>query len=805
MQTRTQERQRSRFAHVLLTGASLACVLATPAFAQEAAPAEEETITVTATRRSEDILDVPYNITAVTGAQIEQARTFDSSELLRTVPGVSVVDRGQRNSTVVSGIRIRGLNTDSSALGDYATSAVGTVSAYVNDTPIYANFLLNDLQQVEVLRGPQGTLYGSGALGGTVRYIMNQPELGEFGGHAQLSGSQVNGSESVGWGGDATVNIPIGDQFALRFSVARADYPGITDYVNLYVLDSSGIPTAPLGVLSTDPVNGAQYRTQKDADTVDTWFYRASARWQPNDHFDITFNYFSQDDEYGGRRGQTLGADGFGRPYGEYESGSVQLEPADRSLDIYSLEANWDLGFATLTSSTSSYDQSGGSISENTGFYAQIGFLSLYYVSYPRPMASAVRQFGDEAFVQEFRLVSDDGGDFDYVVGFFYQDQERLAAQQSYLRGYQQWYNAAFPCCTSDVLSDNDFAYRAVENFTQKALFGELTWHATDRLDITGGFRAFQNESDNNSFFQVGLYAAYFATATRQFHTEEEDTLFKLNVAYSFSDDDLLYATVSEGFRRGGANALPLCPSNFCEVANVDRQEYDPDRVTNYEFGIKGRIAGGPRYDASIFYVDWQDAQLNTATPVWGFFFVANAGEAHAAGIELSLEGDLNSEWSYQIGYTYLDAELDSNFCDPSPTRACPGVGLFDNSGARLPGAPEHMLNGMIDYTRPVGNYLFSARLDGFYQSETRNAVSISPFFDVDLDGFAIFNAVTSVSRDNWDFSLWVKNIGNEEGATGVYTEAYMGTDPASRYYGNGSKELISLPRTFGATLAVRF
>ena len=116
-----------------------------------------------------------------------------------------------------------------------------------------------------------------------------------------------------------------------------------------------------------------------------------------------------------------------------------------------------------------------------------------------------------------------------------------------------------------------------------------------------------------------------------------------------------------------------------------------------------------------------------------------------------------------------------------------------------------HMLNGAIDYTTPIGNYTLFARLDGFYQSETRNAISLSPLFNVDLDGFAIFNAVATVSSDAWDLSFWVKNIGNEEGATGRYTEAYMGTDPAEGYFGNGSKDLISLPRTFGATLGFRF
>ena len=258
------------FTRTLLCGTALAGICAAPALAQESTA--EDVVVVTATGRSENILDVPYNITAVSGEQIEKARIRDSAELLRSVPGVSVVDRGERNGAVVNGVRIRGLNVDSAALGDYAVSAVSTVSTYVNDTPIFANFLLTDIAQVEVLRGPQGTLYGSGALGGTVRYTMNAPEIGEFGGHGQISLSQVDGSDGIGWNGDITLNVPLGDQLAFRGTLARADYPGLTDYVNLYALDANGIPVAPNGVL--DPA--ATYRSQEDADTVDTWFGRAS-------------------------------------------------------------------------------------------------------------------------------------------------------------------------------------------------------------------------------------------------------------------------------------------------------------------------------------------------------------------------------------------------------------------------------------------------------------------------------------------------------------------------------------------------
>lgn len=792
MRNATNKMQKSALlAQVLLGGTALTTAFVSPALAQSGVSVSDELV-VTATRRAEDILDVPYNISAVTGEDIEEARMRDSVEMLRSIPGVSVVDRGERNAAVVNGIRIRGLNVDSAALGDYAVSAVSTVSTYVNDTPVFANFLLTDLAQVEVLRGPQGTLYGSGALGGTVRYIMNAPDLGEFGGHGQVSLSQVENSEDIGWNGDLTINLPLGDRAAIRATLARADYPGVTDYVNVYELDGAGNPVAPNGIL--DPA--ASYRSVEDADTVETWFGRVSLRVEPTDNLDLTINYFHQTDEIGGRRGQTHGLDGFGNAYGDNESGSIQLEPSERELNMVSMEANLDLGFATLTSSTSYYEHEGSSVSENTGFYAQAGFLSFYY-NYPRPMASAVRSFADDSFVQELRVVSDDGGMFDYVVGLYYQDQNRVATQDSYLRGFKQWWDvlwAGVPAVQAAVSGDRDFAYVRDEDFTDQALFGELTWHVTDRLDITGGARAFWNEAENVTFMDLPLFTGVFTPATAIFSSDDSGVLWKLNAAFEFGDDDLLYATWSQGYRRGGTNAVPTSGA-FAESPLW--QVYDADRVDNYEIGVKGRLRG-LRYDASLFYIDWQDAQLNTATPNWGFFAVQNAGSAHSAGVELQLSGMITETFGFQLGYTYLNAELDEDFYSPLGA-------LIDVEGNALPGAPEHMVNGALTYTRPFGNLLFNARLDGFYQSETRNAISLSPTFDVDLDGFAIFNAITTLSTDRWDFSLWVKNIADEEGVTGVYTEAYMGTAPLEGYFGNGSKDLISLPRTFGATIGFRF
>jgi outer membrane receptor protein involved in Fe transport len=775
-------------------GAATSLGLAGPALAQEA-QAELAPVIVTAQRREQDILDVPYNISAVSGDEIALRQTFDSPELLRGIPGVGVVDRGERNSAVVSGIRIRGLNVDSAALGDYAVSAVATVSTYVDDTPIYANFLLKDIQRVEVLRGPQGTLYGSGALGGTVRYVMNEPVLGEFSGSVGGALSSVEGSDGIGGAGDLTLNLPVGDTLAFRLNLSVADYPGLTDYVNLYVLDDEGLPIAPNGVV--DPAT--EYRRKKDADDVEIWYGRFAGRWEPSDTFNATVSVFAQSDDVGGRRQQTPGADGFGRPYRDYENGSIQLEPATRDALLGALEMNLDLGFATLTSSTSYYDHSGDSTSENTGFYAQAGFLSFYY-NYPRPMASAVRTWSDRSLIEELRIVSDTGSKFDYVVGLWYQDQNRDAGQDSYLRGYKRWWDEADiygPGLEDVVTGDQDFYYRFEDDFQETAVYGELTWHVTDRVDVTGGLRWFDNDSTNHSVINLPLYASLDNRTTAEFKTSDDDTLFKGNVAIHVGDDDLVYVTYSEGYRRGGANAVPTT-GFFAE--SPAWLTYDSDSVENYEIGITGTLAG-MRYDLSAYQIDWNDPQLNTATPNWGFFAVANGDGAESKGVELQLSGEIGDSVTWGFGWAYTDAQLTADFVSPANAAA-----IFQFDGARLPGAPENTLNASLDWRVPVmGDRTFIAHVDGFYQSDTVNALSQSPAFNVDLDSFQIWGTAFTLVDDKWNASLWVKNIFNEEGVTGTFTELYMGTAPAIGYFGNGAKDLISLPRTIGLSFNYNF
>ncbi len=793
----THRHSRASHRHSLLALAVIAGLCAqNVASAQDAAPTQDakkktddvtqlETVTVTAQGREQDILDVPYNISAVSGDTIEQGNILDAAELMRGVAGVGVVDRGARNSSVVSGIRIRGLNVDSSALGDYAVSASATVATYVDNTPLFANFLLSDIDRVEVLRGPQGTLYGSGAIGGAVRYLLRQPDLAGKEGRMSLGLSNADGSGSIGKSGSFTFNLPLSNTVALRFNGTHNDFPGVTDYRNVYVLDANGLPAAPSGVLS----NAAQYENRKDADTVKQSYGRASLLWKPSDTFDLTLSYTAQADRFGSRRGTSLGNDGWGKPYGDNEIGSVQLEPSNRHVNLASLEANIDLGFATLTSSTSSYDHQGDIISENTGFYAKNGWLADYYYNYPRPMATAVRSYSDEAITQEFRLVSKAGGALDYVLGAYYQDQKRKGAQDSLLVGFKRWWDAANLGPDAWIVSDRDFYYRTNERFKETALYGELTWHATDTLQFTGGFRHFRVDSEAGQTMTV---SPWIGSATNVAFDEESDskTLFKGNVSWRFSPRNQLYATVSEGFRRGGTNGTPVIGAYKESAAWTT---YRADTARNYEVGVKGAL-GNMTYNADLFYVDWTDPQINSATTNWGFFAVTNAKKASTQGVELELAGSFDNGFGYSLGYAYTEATLDAE----GPLT--PGV-----KGRTLPGVPKHRFNAAGSYNIELGKGWLILRGDAYYQSESENSLSQSAKFQQTLDGFAIFNASATYSVGNWDTTLWLKNIANEEGVTGVYKEQYMGSSPAQNYFGNGSKALTTQPRTLGVTVSYRF
>jgi len=354
------------------------------------------------------------------------------------------------------------------------------------------------------------------------------------------------------------------------------------------------------------------------------------------------------------------------------------------------------------------------------------------------------------------------------------------------------------------VVNDNDFQYHRDQTFKEMALFGELTWNATDRLHITGGLRYFDNSFDNDTRIAVGLYAPV-VPVTATFSQDDSDVLFKGNVAFNITDHHTAYATVSQGYRRGGTNAVPTT-GTFGESPTF--QTYKSDSVTNYEIGFKGQ-ASAFNYSVALYRLDWNDIQVNSATPFWGYFVAINGDTAVSQGLEAEIHGKFGDSFGYSLGYAYTDAKLTAPVCAPNlnlATCLATPTQQLALDGQRLPGAAENTVNLALDYTINLssGNRWIN-RVSGYYQSSTENAVNRSLRYNTELAGFQLWGLTSTLAAQKWDLSFFAKNIFNERGVTGLFTEAYMGTAPDLGYYGNGSKQFLSQPRTYGVSVNFRF
>lgn len=846
--TMTHARQKSAIAF------AVSSILASAAgVARAEGPGNElEEVVVTATRRDQAVLDIPFNISAVSGEALERAIITDAVEALRTIPGVTMQDRGFRNAGVAAAIVMRGINVDNGSNGDVPLAAAPTVATYVNDTAVYGAFILKDIERIEVLRGPQGTLYGSGSLAGTVRYIMREPDTEKFSGEASVNLGMTDGSDGYNFNPDLLLNIPASDTLAFRVNLGMIDNDGIVDYPNVYVKDGNGDPVIgdTLGTPVIDPdncttptsdpvlCNGPVYRKVEDVDSVEIKYARASALYEPGDRFKALLSYQWQDDEVGGRRQVTRGENlATGGKYDDYEFGAVQLEPSERTVQLGALEMEMEFGFATLTSSTSYYEHDGTGISDNSGVYARNGWFR-FYGSSPRPIAQAERFYDDSAFTQEFRLVSKGGQFVDWTAGAYYVDQDYDLGQNSYLPGYLPYLNhPEIEQCGAPCTTNQDFLFRRNQSYEEYALFGEATFNFTDDLHLTLGGRYFDNSLDVDAFLDVPIYSSPSnPPGTARETIDDDDFLFKANVAWDVNDSSMLYATYSQGYRHAGANAVPTS-GTYGE--NADYLTFASDSVDNYEVGFKG-TTDWFTYSASVYYSDWKDPQLNTATPNWGFFAVVNGESARTQGIELELSGRFTDEFSYSLGYTYTDAELTDDLIVPAgnfydgPTY----TDKIARDGDRLPGTPEHMFSVSLGYDTELGNgFGLSAVLNGYYQSDSLNTLGDdrclsnefrpwglcrdtanpdSAFFQpesvynrnfAEIDSFHLWNASATLSWDQWQASLYVKNLFNEDGTTGTFTYLAGGSSPEAtqRYFGNNSRDFIALPRTLGVVLGYKF
>lgn len=789
--------QKRRF---LLSGsivalASSGLLAAMPAVAQDEAEPEElraNTIIVTATRRAEGVQDIPLNIAAVGEAQIEEQGFDELADTLAFVPGINVVDRGGRQGNPII---VRGLNADPLGSGDGNNNGGGTVATYLGEIPVFVDLKLNDLQRVEVLLGPQGTLYGAGTLGGAIRYIPNKPDFSGDLVKVRSEISQYSEANDLSYEVGATFNKAFSDTFAIRGSIDFEDDSGFIDYP--YIVQQIGVSEPDPDF--TDPAAlAANFNPMEDANGEETISGRIAARWAPTDWLDGTLTYYYQNADIGGRqlssRRSIVGA-------GKYEAGLRVAEPNEITNELISLEIVADLGFAELTSAT------GISKFEDNGQRDQTDLLislEYSYETFPQFTAFTNEQGEEERINQEIRLVSTSDGPLNWIVGGYYNEAETAGFSAEFVPNYVPYVNQpGLDFGLTDRPDALEYFSTGNDKLTESALFGEIGYDFTDKLTVTIGGRYYEYDLEAASSVDFPLFEplSFTPQSVSQIKNNPFDPalaqsddgfLYKFNLAYDVSDDLLVYGTISEGYRIGESNGIGDCTAfdpnatqgacalapgqqfgpNPGDIAQFDERQYGPDKTTNYELGFKSTLAEGDlTLNGAVYYIDWSDPQLDSATVNAGLTITINAEGAESTGGELSADWQATDNLRLRGSVSFVDAKLTADVPSLVRTITPPGFATaFEDgiSGDRLPGAPENQFSvfGSYDFG-PFhnGDLTFNAGYSWQGDVLTRTGGRGS---SVTLDSFGIANASAVYDADTWSATFFVNNLLDEYAETGI-------------------------------------
>jgi iron complex outermembrane receptor protein len=836
----------------LIVSAPCAFAQSTTASTQPADMGSLSEIVVTAQRRNQTVQDIPYNISVVGGDDIANSGAINLNDLSRIVNGLITVDQGPAARSFQNDLTLRGLRTDAPGGGASAqylpNQTVNSVSTYFGETPIFFPMVLADIERVEVLRGPQGTLYGSGAEAGTIRVIPHRPDLTSFAAEVSATGSYTEFANAPNDNVHAMVNIPIADTLALRLVAGQEHLAGFINAVNLWELDSHGVPIPSIpGNLSSGPVIGPK---QKGVNSSNQSFGRAALRWKPADRVDVQFDYLHQRTTQADPQVSTPfwpgGCVDISKPQnvavstscagapptsfyanagGPYTTGAFSKEPYEDTVDLGSIVANIDFGFATLTSATS-YDKDSNFSSTNIiASSVNLGSTNVYlgfppYNSYPRENFVAQVPATDKSFVQELRLTSNGKNFFDYVVGAFYQRETRAADFTLFDYG-QIAYNESLGQPPTTIYGDIESFGNSKTTYSDKALFGELTAHITDAWQVTGGLRFFRDAFTVASTDYLPLCGAICSQSltdpnglTIVTHSQNvPGHLKKLNTSYDLGSGTKVYATYSEGFRRGGTNGLPVS-GPFASLPEY--QTFTPDYAKNYEVGLKGNVfEKRVRYSAALYRVDLSNFQFNGYSGAGSYAATFNGSSARTRGVEFELQAAATEHLTLSVGYSYTEAKTTAavNKSDlvsfalipadggTGPTDTAPFITL--RKGLRLPGVPMNTGTLGVDYHVPTAfllrnDWTLLLHADAAYRSSAPGNIDPTRIFYWVVPSSTVTNARASLGiNDHLTFDLFANNI--------TSNTAYSGSAYVQQFTNPYQLRNVTRPRTVGLTLRYKF
>jgi iron complex outermembrane receptor protein len=670
---------------VLAGAASLfALAAATPAVAQdEPAPAtqeeDEQNVVVTATLRSQNIIDVPFSLNAQTEADIQRSGATTIEDLSRNVAGLSIQNLGPGQSQVsVRGVSAGQIVRDQPGVkeqvGVYLDDSVISLSLFTPDLDLF------DLNRVETLRGPQGTLFGSGSVGGTLRYITNQPDMDSLEG---LVEGNVNLAAGGDWGGHlkGMINLPAAEGVAVRAVGYFTQYPGFVDAIG---------PAGGENVNDGHRVGG-----------------RIAITLQPQENVTITPRIIYQEiraDGFNRQEVYNLYSNPFTNPphvYDEREQFLLLREGFADNTWIADLNAAVDLGDVELRSISTYIDRD---ITVSRDASALTGSVSVD-LGYPNAAVLLPSNLIDttslKSFVQELRISTDSEGPINFVAGLFYSDTERTYRQRLPTPGYDVFTDATLGAGTAAATANGfpaDSPYNAdlPYDITQYAAFGEMTWDITQRFHLTAGGR-FYDFSEIRGFKSGGLFSNL---DNRTDETSSSGFTPRVIASYELADNVRVNAQASKGFRLGGVNDplnLPLC-SPEDEAIFGAFQDYDDETLWNYEIGVRGQRRG-LSFAAAAYYTDISNLQVTLDAGSCSSRIVFNVPEAHTMGVEAELSWRPVDGLNLSINGSLVEAEFDSTVVDGNNNVI---AGLRE--GNRLPSVPNFQMSAAASYNWPMGD-----------------------------------------------------------------------------------------------------
>jgi iron complex outermembrane recepter protein len=704
--------------------------------------AAPEEIIVTAQKMEERLQDVPVSVTAVSSGSLVETNQLRVQDYYAKVPGLNMVLGGDHGGPQVA---IRGITTGGATSPTVATMiddipfGPSTIEGYGNIAP---DIDPSDLQRVEVLRGPQGTLYGANSLGGLIKYVTVDPSPDRMSGSVRLGSATVKNGNGFGHNAHGAINMPLGEASAVRLSAFTRRDPGYIDNVT----------TGEEGVNELDTLGG-----------------RVAALWRPSDVFSLKLSALYQKAE----------SDGSSEVHvlpglGDLEQAALPRTGwYEKELEAVSAIMKVGIGGAELTSLTGISSQSLLTNIDGTpvaSIVSQIAFGVPGLVSRLGPVET-------EKVTQEFRLAVPLGNRVDWLFGVFYTDEEVASPQDIYAAEADTGRKVGSLLLTTPGLS----------TFEEYAVFTDVTFKITERFDVQVGGRASENKQTNGPTTFTGPWNIIVEGRTSdvvvqpRFESKDDPVTYLLTPRFRFSDDLMGYARFASGYRPGGPNTFTLNDPTL-------PREFGADTTEDYELGLKGTVLDGRMtFDASVFYIDWNDIQLQLRTPNFATYF-ANGGKARSQGAELTVEARPAAGLTVSTAFTYTDAELTEDFPETSTA-----VGL---NGDRLPYSADFVGSVSIEQEFSLtdnvmatlgGTLLHVGEREGVFHATPGRQIFPS-YSQVDLRG--------SVSWGTWTMDAFVNNITDRRGMLRGGRDAPFASYPSFNY---------TQPRTAGLSLTKSF